>query len=160
MECKKYQEYIAADYIDKELPENLSEEIENHIKYCRECMGFLHDMQKTAVEPFKLSESIKPPESVWENIKSSIEPGIKRNIIVDIKNRVRALFNVPRYALALGAIATTVFIFAISLNTPSRNKEVVNDYLEEQIEFISYLENDSGSPDEINFDTAIENYFM
>lgn len=77
MKCKEIFEKIS-DYIDKELDDNLCEEIESHIKDCEPCIAFINTLRKT-VELF---------HTTAKDEKSSIPTPVSNNLMDFLKKEI------------------------------------------------------------------------
>jgi len=164
MECKKIQEIIAADYIDGELNEKLKGQVQVHLSACNQCRALEMSLRRIAVEPFKNLKETRPPDSVWERIKENIvaeESRRKESIFVYLKDYLRPLFNIPNPVFATIAIAVFVITASVVMSLGSQMR--MNSYFQEQEEFLSSLEantGDSSMGGSAGLGTVIEEYFL
>lgn len=163
MNCKRIKELIMTDYVDGEASAELQKEVEEHLSTCSQCKQFEQALRQIAVEPFKKAQIIKPPESVWYGIKEAIEEKQSEGLFVGLKNVLSTIFNLRKPVVAMAIVAAVIFIAAVFVKLPFNNQHAVSGYLEEQIDFLSYLD-----ADEINYfngeyvdlGTTIEEYFL
>jgi anti-sigma factor RsiW len=73
MECKKAQDRLITEYVDHELGCKERSEVEQHLKGCPDCRGFLEAVQKNSVASFKEGRELQPDGIVWEKIRERIE---------------------------------------------------------------------------------------
>ena len=73
MECKKVQDRLITEYLDKELGAGERAGIEQHLSGCAPCREFLEVVQKSAVIPFKEAGEMQPESAVWQRIQAKIE---------------------------------------------------------------------------------------
>lgn len=151
MNCKKAKELILTGYADKELNEGLNLQVEAHLAGCGQCREFKDSLYKLAIEPLKNLKEIKPPGSVWENIKEGIET----------EPAGRPAFSIPRPVFAV-ALSVTVFVIGASVALKSLNSQArINNYFQEQEKFLNSLETNGGDYSAAGrIGTAIEEYFL
>jgi len=73
MKCKKVQDRLITEYVDCELGCKERSEVEQHLKGCPGCRGFLEAVRKSSVAPFKEGGELQPDGIVWERIREKIE---------------------------------------------------------------------------------------
>jgi len=154
MNCKRVRELIITDYIDKELDEKTMKEVEAHIKICEGCGAFEKSLIQAAVEPFKGVRDINPPEYLWRRIKEGIE---RENA-----PKARWMFSIPRPVFGPAAIAVACAILIITLSVTLNSKNQLNNYIQDQGDFLSSL--DPGSSGSLKnsqngLGTTIEEFF-
>ena len=165
MDCKRIKELITTDYVDKELDEKLMNEIAAHLRVCRECSVFEESLRKTAIEPFKNTKEIRPPEYLWERIKENIKKENTRQeqgLFVYIRNYLQSVFAIPRTIFAATAVIIACIILGIILRGSLNSQHQITDYFQDQIDFISSLDVNSSNSITNNhggFGTTIEEYF-
>lgn len=164
MNCKRIKELLMTDYIDGEMSAELQKQLKQHLNSCDKCRQFEETLQKTVVEPFKKAQEFKPPEAVWDRIRTAItaqetqtEPFLER-----LRNRLFDVFYVPKPVFAAVAVMTVILITAavIFIKLPFDNQKMASAYLHEQIQFLSYLDLDYANTDDIDLGTSIEEYFL
>ena len=164
MKCKKIQELIMTDYLDGEVDQNTAQYIEQHLKTCQRCQEIEERVRGAAVNPFKNTQRLQPPQSLWQNIRDEIiaqkEP--EKTFFSDIKDTIRTLLLTRRPALVMAGALITIVITLGILQRPPTTKEVVETYFDEQINAYTYLQNVNGdlNGDRIDFGTALEEYFL
>ncbi|MEE9487668.1 MAG: zf-HC2 domain-containing protein [Candidatus Brocadiales bacterium] len=163
MKCEKIQELVLMDYLDDEMGAEQLEQVEKHLAACAHCREFETMAKQTVFEPFMNVERVSSPESVWYQIKKTIEVKGEEAVVASFFENFMALFSVKRPVLAL-SIITVVLIIAVSItqflpfHKQSDTQDVVNVYLAEQIEYIAYL--DENGEFDTNYGTGIEEYFL
>ena len=165
MDCKRIKELITTDYVDKELDEKLMNEIAAHLRVCRECSVFEESLRKTAIEPFKNTKEIRPPEYLWERIKENIKKENTRQelgLFVYIRNYLQSVFAIPRPVFAATAVIIVCIILGVILEVSLSSQHRITGYLQDQIDFISSLDVNSSNSITNNhggLGTTIEEYF-
>ena len=145
------------DYTDGEAGEALKKEVERHVALCGRCREFQEALRQAAIEPFKKAEAIEPPDFVWSRIEESIARERKP---------VRAPLVKPAFAVAavIAALMVAVIFARVSFDGQKAvDGYAVSGYLEEQLTFLAYLDNDieeSYNGDYTDMGTGIEEYFM
>ena len=163
MNCKRIRELVMTDYIDGEMNAELKKEIEKHLDTCNQCRQFERALQEMAVEPFEKAREVRPPESVWRSIKETIEEKPSEGLFVGLRNISDIIFGLRKPVVVAAIIAAIVVITTIFIKLPLNNQQVINGYLEEQIEFMSYLDADEANYSnggQLDLGTAIEEYFL
>jgi len=157
MKCKKMQDLIMSDYIDGELKGYLLKKVQDHLASCPECKQFEQSLQQEAIAPFKEAGQIKPPESVWEQIKGTIleEELQRKGVFSTIKNGLDYCLHAPKPVLACAAAVVLIVMTLIFTRLPFAGQ---GRYFGDDLEVFSYLEIDESSY--VDFDTTIEEYFM
>jgi len=172
VDCKRIQELLMTDYIDGELKPPRKEDIEVHLKVCRECREFKLGVEKAAVKPFRDSGLINPPDYLWHRIKDSLaaEPP-KKSALAAIIDRLKVKSYPLRPALIYATLAVLIaVVFGLNLlRGPAGGQKIasayrpVNDYLEENMEFLAFLDG-NGNGESVYTDTGlgtyIEEYFL
>ncbi len=163
MNCKRIRELVMTDYIDGEASAEVQKEIREHLSICNQCRQFERALQEMAIEPFKKAKEIRPPESVWRSIKESIEEKPSEGLFAGLKNSLGIIFGIRKPVIAAVVIALIIIIAGVFIRLPLNNQQVVSGYLEEQIEFISYLDADETNyfnGEQLDLGTTIEKYFL
>jgi len=160
MNCEKIKDLILTDYSDGRLNEKLQKHIAEHLNSCGQCREFAQALQKTSIEPFRKAQKISAPDYLLSRIKDKIIAQEKRSAFTGLFDNLRIILH-PKPALALATIAAVIIIAAILFRLPINGNEV-NIYLNEQIDFVSYLgENGNGNGySEPNLGTAIEEFLL
>ena len=154
MNCKRIKELITTGYIDKELDEKLMKDIEAHLKVCHGCGAFEELLRKAAVEPFKNAQEIKPPAYLWKRIRENIEKegGIREQWV----------FSIPRPVFAATAAIAVCVILMIVLSATLNSHKQLDNYIQDQGEFLSNLDPSSRNSltnNHSGFGTTIEEFF-
>jgi len=144
MRCERIQELILTDYMDKELGEKLTREIDGHIRSCAACREFKRVAEKKTVQPFKAVQSVEAPSYIWERVKQKIaaESAGRSGALAGAADIIRNIFwslgRIPRPAVAFAAAA--VLIIAGLVARPIVQTRAANEYMAEQIDFIMQLD--------------------
>lgn len=163
MKCKEIQELIMTDYIDGEMSDELYKEVKKHVDGCVQCKQFEQTVRQTAVEPFKKAPIVTPPESVWINIKDTIQHEQEKGRFANIRERLIGSFRIKKPVFAVAVITAAIFVAVLLTRKTSNNRDMVNSYLEEQIGFIAELDSEGErflDEDDIDFGTVIEEFLM
>jgi len=161
MKCDKIRDLIYTDYIDGQLNEVKTRQVKEHLFICEQCRLFEESLRKGAIEPFKNLKEIRPPDYVWERIKENIREEAqqqKENVLVYLRNYLKPLFSIPKSVFA--AISVIIFLIALTSSVVFFNSRTqINNYFQEQQEFMNSLENPSVASG-AGLGTAIEEYFL
>ncbi|MFH1655667.1 MAG: hypothetical protein ABH954_03550 [Candidatus Omnitrophota bacterium] len=160
MNCEKIKDLILTDFSDGRLNEKLQKHISEHLNSCKNCQEFAQAVQKMTIEPFKKAKRTLAPEYLWQRIKDKISAQEPKPAFTGLLDNLRVIFH-SKPALALATIAAVIIIAAILFRQPINGNEV-NIYLNEQIDFVSYLgENGNGNGSSaLNLGTAIEEFLL
>jgi anti-sigma factor RsiW len=163
MNCEEIKKLILTDYSDSQLEQTLLREIKEHLDACNKCKEFAQSVRHSVIEPFRNIERFSPPEYVWHRIKSKIERQPK-SVFVGFFENLRLSFQMPRPALAMVTITIVIIIVLVITKLPISTQDVVNIYLEEQVDFISELAENGEDfyfvTEDINLGTNIEKYLL
>ena len=144
MKCRKMQKLILTDYVDGELREDLRKEVECHVRTCARCRELLQKVQGAVVEPLHRSERIQPPESLWNDIKDSIEHREAESPLETLRDRFRAILPPRKPVLAVITVSILFIVMGVLASTIFIRKNVLNIYLEDQMSFLDSLNNGNG----------------
>ncbi|MFH1622766.1 MAG: zf-HC2 domain-containing protein [Candidatus Omnitrophota bacterium] len=167
MNCEKFRDIILTDYLDGNISMERKIEVQEHLKQCFECRELEAATRKTAVEPFNLADKVVVPESLWQNIKADIEQEqyqVVGNPFAGLLGRLKNLIIFPKPAFAL-ASATAIIIAAVIITRFNfvNQESAINDYLEEQVNSLAYLEEDGGVYSDtgyLDLGTGIEEFLL
>lgn len=151
MRCEQAQELILTDYTDGQLDEALRREVAGHIKDCSVCREFEATVRAKAVEPLRGAEKPEAPAYLWSRIRQRIEAegrpagafGIGDMLAGAagiLKRGMDAILRIPKPALAFATVA--MLIIAVALARQPIERRSLNNYLNEQIDFMATLDND------------------
>lgn len=160
MRCKKIQHFLMTDYLDGEISQALSRDIEQHLKGCNRCRVFLKEL-KSVQAPFKNVESIAPPTYVWQRIREKIiaEPILQAPPIVDRLGHWLKLPLLHKPQLAVATLALIlVFIFIFS-HLPFQSYEPTEAFTDEE-KSVMFVFNGNGATFIDYFGTELEEYFL
>ncbi len=164
MNCKRIKELLMTDYIDGEMSAESQKQLKQHLNSCDKCRQFEETLQKTVVEPFKKAQEFKPPEAVWDRIRTAItaQETQTESFLERLRNRLFRVFYIPRPVFAAAAIMTVILITAAVIFTKLvfDNQKIASAYLHEQIQFLSYLDAGYSNGNGIDLGTCIEEYFL
>lgn len=142
MNCKKARELFLTDFTDMQLKITTRKRLQEHLDNCPGCRVFYGSFRNKAVEPFKKTERMAPPDYIWERIKEEIQTEEKthRESVLDyLKSVLKPVFNIPKSVFA--TMAAAVFAIAVTTTAASFNARIqLNSYLEEQNEFLDSLD--------------------
>jgi anti-sigma factor RsiW len=148
MRCERVQELLLTDYADGRLDEALRREVAGHIKDCGACRDFERAVREKAVEPLRRAGKIEPPAYLWERIRREVSAekrpavdvyGALAGAAATLRRGLEALTRVPKPVLAFATVA--MLIIAVALARQPIERRSLNNYLNEQIEFVAGLEN-------------------
>ena len=97
MKCEDIKKVILTDYVDGELRGRKIKLVEKHLSECAECRKLLDELKRSAVDPLRKNEYLKPPETVWAGIKEQLEeeprvvPVFGRKPVLAMASAVRLL---------------------------------------------------------------------
>ncbi|MBN1354074.1 MAG: zf-HC2 domain-containing protein [Candidatus Omnitrophica bacterium] len=152
MNCANVRDLLMTDYTDGELKDKTAGKVREHIATCPKCKEFEEALKNNVISPLKSAGRKKPPDFIWERIKSRI---ITERETAPRKASLRILkpvFAVPVVAVAVFTlIVITHFYRAAGIGT-------VDSYMEEQASFIANLD---GVGTETNgLGTSIEEFLL
>lgn len=161
MNCKEIQELLITDYIDNEIDDRSRNEIEQHLKACKECGRFEQALKQAAVTPFEGAAKEKVPEHIWHQLKGRIESEQAVSQPVNVFDRLRTILPMRKPVFALAAVTAAVLFILVITKIPLNGQKTVNAYLDEQLEFFSYTMNgEKNGYSSMDFGTNIEKYFL
>lgn len=162
MPCKKIQELLKAEYLDKEMGQKEEQFIKAHLAQCSACSALERKMQAQRM----LFQGVKPkqvPERIWSNISEAIvaerlkqEEGATAGMLGWLRGK---LF-LPKPAVVLAtSFFSAVIIFAVFVNISiQRQVSVSKQNAAESIAGYS-LDGKNGSA-LYDLGTSIEEYFL
>jgi len=119
MQCKKIQELLKADYLDKEADPKEEQFIKEHLKQCSECSGLEKELQAHRML-FQGAKRKQVPERIWCNIRDAIvTERLKQGegLIRGILERLRDLIFTRRPAVVLATSLSVIIILAVIATT-------------------------------------------
>ncbi|MFC1704368.1 hypothetical protein ACFL1E_06280, partial [Candidatus Omnitrophota bacterium] len=149
--------------IDNEMSKEQETQLKDHLRSCKQCRQLEESLQKVA-KPFKATERIQPPESVWYAIKEKIEiQQQSQGFLSQALDNLQEFFFARKHVFASATIGAIILI-VVFVRLPLMNQRMVNDYLQEQVQFLSHLSGENGADyyetDDTTLGTAIEQYFL
>jgi len=162
MDCSLIKELILTDYADGQADQETIKKVDDHVHTCADCRQFHSECMQRAVNPFRNSGIVTPPQSIWINIQENIH-NRPRGVMNRVIDYVINLLSIKRSVFAAAAVAAAVFIAVIYVKNPSNNAHLVDEYIEEQMEFLSSLDNgvsDNTFSEGTDLGTAIEEYLF
>ena len=159
MECKKVQDRLMTEYLDKELPAEDRSGIEQHLAECAACREFLGTVQKTAVIPFKEAGEMQPDGIVWERIAAKLE-GRRDLLGSGFGGWLDKIASWRPLPIMRGAFVTALILVVVMVaKFPFTYTDPVYGYMSEQMAFMSEL--GTGNTDLLNgdlkeYDTVFE----
>ncbi len=165
MDCARVQDYILTDYLDGCMRGEAKEELEAHLLQCPRCREFASQARQEVIEPFEQIEREQTPETVWANIKESLE---EREALPDVFHSFRPWPDIlkklviPRPAWVLASLLFLV-IMTFVVRQHSLNQTYVETQSKEHVEYLAFM---IGYPDSLNgedqggYGTYIEEIFL
>ena len=152
MECKKAQERLITEYLDKEMDVNAREEIKQHLSECGDCREFLRTVQKAAVIPFEEAGALQPDGIVWERIQEKIEAdrSCSGNWFGQLAEALRPFLRMPQPVFRVALVTALILVVVVLAKWPSNSADPVYGYLSEQMTFMGEL--GAGNTDLMNSD--------
>jgi len=166
MKCKKIQRLIITDYIDKEINNELENEINSHLKICNKCKKLEYTLKKIAIMPFREQNRVYPQEKTWDRIKEAIEKQQeqKKYSFIDIIDNLNLILHSPKPAVVVATLTLFIFIISAFMSLSFSNRRIVNIYLNEQMEFLTYLKSEEQTDlfqnYKLNLGESSEKYFL
>jgi len=156
MECKKIQDRLITEYVDKELGSEENIEVERHVAACSDCREFLGAVQKKSVIPFKGAGTLQPESVVWERILEKLEEERARSEggFWKLVDRLVSHFPLPVPLLRGAFVAALILVVVVLAKWPSSYADPAYGYISEQMTFMSGLK--AGNADLLNGD--LKNY--
>ncbi len=158
-ECRKFRDVILTDYLDGELDPGIRESLEAHLKACPACRVFAREAQERLIIPFEHAQPEEVPDSVWQNIRESIEADhASRDVAGDLLERVFRPLLRPQFVPAY--IVLFVFFFSGAFVVHSRMKLVRETEQGRYIMSTLSGTNGSAGAEDPHPTTVIEDYFL
>jgi anti-sigma factor RsiW len=152
MECKKVQDRLITEYVDKELGPEKNAEIERHLTACPGCREFFEAVRGSAVIPFKTAGEMQPDSIVWQRIQERIERERSRSGggFWKLVDGFVARFPLPVPLMRVAFVTALILVVVVLAKWPSSYADPVYGYISEQMTFMSGLE--AGNTDLLNGD--------
>ncbi|MFH1552072.1 MAG: zf-HC2 domain-containing protein [Candidatus Omnitrophota bacterium] len=150
MRCKKIQRLILADYTDREMTGPSRRKVTDHIRTCADCRELEERVKERIIAPLRQTGHVQPPEEVWLRIKRAIEGPERESVRESIADFLNNLLRVRKPVFAAGYLLVLVIAGGIFATTYFSERNAVNVYLEEQLDFLDSLDNGNGDTDEYN----------
>lgn len=152
MKCDKVRDLLLTEYADGMLSKEMKKGVVSHLATCPACRKYASTVQKAAIDPFHAVDESKPPERVWEHLRQKIAAEEDRRLVPGVINGiVQSLWNALHTAPGLAATASVVGAITAGLVFGSIHmgkKKMINDYLQEQIEFLGTADTAIGAEDD------------
>ena len=157
MKCKDSRELIMTDHIDGGLSEARRNELERHLLSCAACGELAAAARKNLGEIFANVKKAEPPAYLWQSIRDRIaldraREGLLSNSLARIRDISAAIFRIPKPVMAFAA--TAIIIIAILAAVPVIRGRALDNYLNEQADFMVRLDVSEANGDSI-FDTDV-----
>ncbi|MBN1526584.1 MAG: zf-HC2 domain-containing protein [Candidatus Omnitrophica bacterium] len=154
MRCERIQGLILTDYTDGRLGEAMRREVAAHIKGCAACREFEAAVRAKAVKPLRGAEKPEAPAYLWGRIRQRIEAegrpagafgigDVLAGAAGVFRRGMDAILRIPKPALAFATVA--MLIIAVTLARQPIERRSLNNYLNEQIEFMAGLDTFNGN---------------
>jgi predicted anti-sigma-YlaC factor YlaD len=152
MECKKVQDRLITEYLDKELGREETAEIERHLTACQDCREFLETVRKTAEVPFKGTGEMQPESVVWQRIQEKIEAERARseNWFGKLADVLAPFLRMPQPVFRIAFVTALILVVVVLAKWPSSYADPAYGYISEQMTFMGEL--GAGNPDLLNGD--------
>ena len=156
MECKKVQDRLITEYVDKELSSDENAEVERHLTECPDCREFLGAVQRSSVVPFKEAGDMRPDNVVWQKIQEKIEAERARseNWFGKLADALIPLLRMPQPVFRTAFVTALILVVVVLAKWPSSYADPAYGYISEQMTFMSGLR--AGNTDLMNGD--LKNY--
>lgn len=159
-QCKKIQELLQADYLDKEAGQKEERIIKVHLAGCSACRGLEKKLQAQRVF-FQGVKRQQVPERVWSNIRDAIiteHLKQKEGLIPGILERLRRLIFAPRPAVVLATVFSVIIMVAVFTSVTIQQMSLSKQNAAESI--AGYSLNDKNGYVLDDLGTSIEEYFL
>ena len=161
MQCKKIQELLKTDYLDKEIDQQEEQFIKEHLARCVSCSK----LEKKLQAQREFFQGVKPkqaPERIWNNIYDVIlteRLKQKEAPAFGILERLMDLMFARRPAVVLASVLSVIIVFAVFTNvTLQRQASLSKQNAAESI--AGYSLNDKNGYVLDDLGTSIEEYFL
>jgi predicted anti-sigma-YlaC factor YlaD len=161
MQCKKIQELLKTDYLDREV--NLKQEkcIREHLLECPQCRRLEEELQVQRTL-FQEAKQQPVPAHLWQNIRDAIiteglnpEPAARGGILQRLKESIFT----PQPVFALASTFTVIILVLVLTGTFIQKKQLLNKVnIQESIE--RYSLNGENGDFSYALGTMIEEYFL
>ena len=161
MECKKVQDRLINEYVDKELCPEENDEVKGHLAACLDCREFFGEVQRSAVIPFKELVEMQPDGVVWQRIQETIETERSRswNGWRQLADALVPLLRMPQPVFRVAFVMVLILGGVIFAKWPSSYADPVYGYISEQMAFMTELQagnTDLSNGDLKDYDAAFE----
>ena len=152
MKCKKVQDRLITEYLDKELGADERSGIEQHLSGCAPCREFFAAVQRSAVAPFKEAGEIQPEAVVWQRIQEKVEAEQSRseNWFRKLADIFVPLLRMPQPVFRVAFATALILAVVVLAKGPASYVDPVYGYISEQMTFMGEL--GSGNTDLMNGD--------
>ncbi|MFH1552253.1 MAG: zf-HC2 domain-containing protein [Candidatus Omnitrophota bacterium] len=150
MRCKKIQELILTDYTDREMTAFSRQRVKDHIKGCANCRVFEERLKEKIITPLQETEHVQPPEAVWLRIKEAVGEPEHIRIMERVTDFLDSLFIARKPVLVAASLLVLMLVGGFFARTYFAERNIVNAYMAEQVDFLDSLDNDDGYTDEYN----------
>ena len=161
MECKKAQERLITEYLDREMDAGDRDGIKDHLAECMDCREFLRAVQKTAVIPFEGAGTLQPDPFVWQKVQEKIEAERARSVdwFGKLADALAPFLKMPQPVFRVAFVTALILVVVVLAKWPSSYADPVYGYLSEQMTFMGEL--GAGNADLMNgdmkdYDTAFK----
>jgi len=162
LQCKKIQEVLKADYLDKELGAKEEQLVKEHLKQCSGCRVFEKELQAQRMF-FQGVKRQQVPEHIWSNIRDAIvTQRLKQEagLIPGILQRLRNLLSVRKPAVVLAtSLFSIIIILALFTNAAIQNQIFLNKKVAAE-NIAGYSLADQNGYVLYDLGTGIEEYFL
>ena len=152
MECKKVQDQLITEYLDKELGAAERSGIEQHLSGCAHCQEFFEAVQRSSLVPFKETGEMQPDGALWQKIQEKIEAERSRsgNWFGKLMDILVSRFPFPVPLMRTAFVTALILVVVVATQWPSGYVHPAYAYIEEQMTFMGELR--AGNTDLLNGD--------
>jgi len=157
--CDQYKDLILTDYIDRQLSQEVSSELENHLLDCSDCRIFLKEVKNNKT-PFQQAFQEQVPGELWDTIKQKIENDNQVNDrIEDILGKLRGLIFFPRLVPVFVSFVLMLLAGSVTFNRIQIQQTQARDQGEYLVSLLSNTTSVSQAESN-DLGTPIEHYFL
>ena len=162
MQCKKTQELLQADYLDKETDRQTEQSVKEHLAQCFACSALEKKLQAQRML-FQGAERQVVPEGIWSKISEAIvTQRLKQEtgLIPRILERLRDLIFVRRPAVVLATSLFSVMIIIALFANVAIQRQVSLSKRNAAESITGYSLNSNNGFVLYDLGTSIEEYFL
>ncbi|KPK99187.1 MAG: hypothetical protein AMJ95_00055 [Omnitrophica WOR_2 bacterium SM23_72] len=162
MRCKKIQELLKADYLDKELSPEHEQLIKDHLTQCPQCRGLERELQSKRLL-FQGARQQEPPERIWLNIREKIMAerlSQEERFGFGVFERLRNYLFAPKPVFVLARVLAVVIFVALFASIFLKDKSFFSTANYQNSNGVVYSLASINDDMVYDFGTSIEEYFL